>query len=81
MEVVILWTSPFGDKYKVGDVIDHPKAIRLVNYGIAAPRNGKMSGDEAKRAEMFARIADSYHVKEDEYDDETDDETIVESDN
>ncbi len=81
MEVVILWTSPFGDKYKVGDVLDHPKAIRLVNYGIAAPRNKNVSVDEAKRAEMFSRIVGSYHVKEDEYDDETDDETIDESDN
>lgn len=53
MKVRVLWCSPFGDKHKPGDVIDHPRAIKLVECGITAPLEPCGPPDESHRAEMF----------------------------
>lgn len=61
MKVRVLWCSPFGDKHKPGDVIDHPRAIRLVECGVAAPLEPCGPLDESHRAEMFEKIQEAYH--------------------
>jgi len=61
MKVRLLWCSPYGDQHKPGDIIDHPRAIRLVECGVAAPLEPCGPLDESHRAEMFEKIQETYH--------------------